>query len=278
MPPFLVRLATLTHGGNGARDDRGITAGDCIRLVTGSAGRIGRAVVRELKARGHFVRGLDLAPTAGADDSVVADLTDADAVQRAAQGVAALVHLAATPDDDDFDEANAEQHPGSVPRLGGGAVGGSAAAGAGEQRTGRVASAVHGAVAHSGRRAADAAGWYAATKVFRGGWPCVRPRSWEQRHRSPAGMVPAHAGTCRRTGRHGMGAGCVSKPRRRRSVLRPGRRSPDGRPLCRTLRMQSAAAHGSIRPSAGQRNDWLRVGRCGRRGSKTCGGMVRAER
>ncbi len=71
-------------------------------LVTGSAGRIGRAVVRELKARGHFVRGLDLAATPGADESVVGDLTDAPTVRRAAEGVAALVHLAATPDDDDF--------------------------------------------------------------------------------------------------------------------------------------------------------------------------------
>ncbi len=71
-------------------------------LVTGSAGRIGRAVVRELKARGHFVRGLDIVTTPGADESVVGDLTDAPTVRRAAEGVAALVHLAATPDDDDF--------------------------------------------------------------------------------------------------------------------------------------------------------------------------------
>ena len=41
-------------------------------LVTGAAGRIGRVVVRELKARGHFVRGLDLSPSRGADESVVA--------------------------------------------------------------------------------------------------------------------------------------------------------------------------------------------------------------
>ena len=43
-------------------------------LVTGAAGRIGRVVVRELKARGHFVRGLDLRPSPGADDSVIADV------------------------------------------------------------------------------------------------------------------------------------------------------------------------------------------------------------
>src|SRR5262245_16097112 len=71
-------------------------------LVTGSAGRIGRAAVRELKARGPRVRGFDRAPSPGADESVVGDITDADAVRRAVAGVGAVVHLAATPDDDDF--------------------------------------------------------------------------------------------------------------------------------------------------------------------------------
>jgi nucleoside-diphosphate-sugar epimerase len=71
-------------------------------LVTGSAGRIGRAAVRELLARGHTVRGFDRVPTPGLADSVVGDLTDGAAVRRAVLGVQALVHLAATPDDDDF--------------------------------------------------------------------------------------------------------------------------------------------------------------------------------
>jgi nucleoside-diphosphate-sugar epimerase len=71
-------------------------------LVTGSAGRIGQAVVRELRSRGHCVRGYDLGPTPGADESAVGDITDAVAVRRACAGVGALVHLAATPDDDDF--------------------------------------------------------------------------------------------------------------------------------------------------------------------------------
>jgi len=71
-------------------------------LVTGSAGRIGQAVVRELRARGHAVRGFDLVPTPGLDTSVVGDLSDGAAVRRAAEGATALVHLAATPDDDDF--------------------------------------------------------------------------------------------------------------------------------------------------------------------------------
>src|SRR5438876_3259954 len=71
-------------------------------LVTGSAGRIGQAVVRELRARGHAVRGFDLVPTPGLNNSVVGDLSDGATVRRAAEGATALVHLAATPDDDDF--------------------------------------------------------------------------------------------------------------------------------------------------------------------------------
>ncbi len=71
-------------------------------LVTGSAGRIGQAAVRELKARGHAVRGFDRVPTPGLADALVGDLTDGAAVRRAARGAQALVHLAATPDDDDF--------------------------------------------------------------------------------------------------------------------------------------------------------------------------------
>jgi nucleoside-diphosphate-sugar epimerase len=71
-------------------------------LVTGSAGRIGRAAVRELQAHGHRVRGFDRVPSPGADVSLVGDLTDFEAVRRAVAGVGAVVHLAATPDDDDF--------------------------------------------------------------------------------------------------------------------------------------------------------------------------------
>jgi len=71
-------------------------------LVTGSAGRIGQAAVRELTARGHQVRGFDRVPTPGIADALVGDITDSAAVRRAMQGVTALVHLAATPDDDDF--------------------------------------------------------------------------------------------------------------------------------------------------------------------------------
>jgi nucleoside-diphosphate-sugar epimerase len=71
-------------------------------LVTGSAGRIGQAVVRELAGRGTAVRGFDVAPTPGAAEAVVGSISDPAAVRRAVRGASAVVHLAATPDDDDF--------------------------------------------------------------------------------------------------------------------------------------------------------------------------------
>ena len=71
-------------------------------LVTGSAGRIGRAVTAELQRRGHTVRGFDRCATPGLPDSIVGDLTDRAAVDRAMAGAQCLIHLAATPDDADF--------------------------------------------------------------------------------------------------------------------------------------------------------------------------------
>ncbi len=73
-------------------------------LVTGSAGRIGRAAVAELVARGHAVTGFDVRPTRGVPvaNSIVATLADADALRIAASGVTAIIHLAATPDDARF--------------------------------------------------------------------------------------------------------------------------------------------------------------------------------
>ena len=71
-------------------------------LVTGSSGRVGRAVVAELLRRGHNVRGFDIAPSATLADTVVGDVGDRAAIDKAMAGVTCLVHLAATPDDDDF--------------------------------------------------------------------------------------------------------------------------------------------------------------------------------
>jgi uronate dehydrogenase len=66
-------------------------------LVTGSAGTIGRPVVEELRRRGHEVRGFDRVPTPGLQDSVIGDLADGAAVERATAGMTAVVHLGAYP-------------------------------------------------------------------------------------------------------------------------------------------------------------------------------------
>jgi nucleoside-diphosphate-sugar epimerase len=58
--------------------------------------------VAELQSRGHRVRGFDRVPTPGLDDCIIADLGDRGAIDRAMIGVECLIHLAATPDDDDF--------------------------------------------------------------------------------------------------------------------------------------------------------------------------------
>jgi nucleoside-diphosphate-sugar epimerase len=70
-------------------------------LVTGSSGRVGRAAVAELLRRGHIVRGFDLTPTRGLTDCVIGTLTDRAALDRAMEKIECVIHLAATPDDDD---------------------------------------------------------------------------------------------------------------------------------------------------------------------------------
>ena len=71
-------------------------------LVTGSSGRVGRAAVAELVRRGHAVRGFDLTANPALRDCVIGNLLDRAALDRAMENIECLVHLAATPDDDDF--------------------------------------------------------------------------------------------------------------------------------------------------------------------------------
>lgn len=82
---------TLTKEGEGKRV-----------LVTGAAGLIGRHVCRALVARGHQVRGFDQASAPELSDHHQGDLTDPDAVRRAMEGMEVVIHLGATPSDDDF--------------------------------------------------------------------------------------------------------------------------------------------------------------------------------
>jgi nucleoside-diphosphate-sugar epimerase len=72
-------------------------------LVTGSRGKVGRAVVPALQAAGHEVRACDLAPPGwdrdpeGAPEYWQADLTDAGSAYAAVRGCDAVVHAAAIP-------------------------------------------------------------------------------------------------------------------------------------------------------------------------------------
>ncbi|MFH1477921.1 MAG: NAD-dependent epimerase/dehydratase family protein [Verrucomicrobiota bacterium] len=68
-------------------------------LVTGASGAVGPCVVDALCSAGHQVRAFSLDALPGAFPSsvqaLVGDVTDAGAVHAAAQGVDAVVHLAA---------------------------------------------------------------------------------------------------------------------------------------------------------------------------------------
>ena len=66
-------------------------------LVTGAAGLLGRFVVDELTRHDIEVRGLDRHAGPASIEWQIADVTDAQAMHRAAQGMDAVVHIAAVP-------------------------------------------------------------------------------------------------------------------------------------------------------------------------------------
>lgn len=68
-------------------------------VVTGGAGKAGRAVVQDLLDHGHDVLSADLAPSPGLleDQQIQADLTDLGQTVEVLRGADAVVHLAAIP-------------------------------------------------------------------------------------------------------------------------------------------------------------------------------------
>ncbi|MCB0098492.1 MAG: NAD(P)-dependent oxidoreductase, partial [Caldilineaceae bacterium] len=71
-------------------------------LITGAAGAIGQTIAPYLRQRGHQVRGLDRSPMPHMADTIQANLADAEAVQRAAQGMDVVLHLGAYRNNADF--------------------------------------------------------------------------------------------------------------------------------------------------------------------------------
>ena len=71
-------------------------------LVTGSTGAIGNPLCAHLQARGHTVRGFARNPTPGVDDYVLGDLSDAEKVRQAVEGMDTVIHLGAYPNPADF--------------------------------------------------------------------------------------------------------------------------------------------------------------------------------
>ena len=65
-------------------------------LITGAAGTVGSIVANGLRDR-YTLRGFDRVPMPDLDDTIVAELTDFDALARAARNMDAVIHLAGNP-------------------------------------------------------------------------------------------------------------------------------------------------------------------------------------
>lgn len=75
-------------------------------LITGAAGTIGRDLRAGLRGRHGLLRLLDVAeqdPAGAGEEIVSADVADVEAIRAAAEGMDAIVHLAANPVDAPFD-------------------------------------------------------------------------------------------------------------------------------------------------------------------------------
>ena len=239
-------------------------------LVTGAAGRIGRAAVRELVARGHRVRAFDVVAATGTDDVIVGNITDPEAVQKAVQGVDVLIHLAATPDDDDFLERLLPNnligayHVLEASRL------------AGVRRmvlgsSGQVVwwQRFTGPLPVTADATPTPKGWYAATKLFQeAAGRAFAGAIRDLGHCGQTGVVSARPSPRGRAGTYRLGARRLLEPGRCRPFLRLRGRGP-GEPSIRSgLCRQPPGPPDHLRPDARPRITRLRAPRHLARGSR----------
>ena len=85
-------------------------------LVTGPGGRIGPHVLPLLRER-FTLRLLDKSPLDAPDESIVADLSDLSVLERAMEGIDAVLHLAATSDEAPFLEELAPNNVEGMYRM-----------------------------------------------------------------------------------------------------------------------------------------------------------------
>jgi len=71
-------------------------------LVTGSSGAVGRTVCKVLSKHGYAVVGLDRVSSPDCSETHIADMADFKSVIEVLDGIDAVVHLAAKPNDADF--------------------------------------------------------------------------------------------------------------------------------------------------------------------------------
>jgi uronate dehydrogenase len=74
-------------------------------LFTGAGGRIGRHILAPLQARYTTLRTFDRQPAPGDPEGIVGELTDADSLRTAMEGIDTLLHFAAQADEAPFIES-----------------------------------------------------------------------------------------------------------------------------------------------------------------------------
>lgn len=72
-------------------------------LITGSSGSIGKVLCPFLMKQGYNIRGFDTHHVGNTDEFILGNIQDKKLVKKAIQGIDVIIHLAAYPDESDFE-------------------------------------------------------------------------------------------------------------------------------------------------------------------------------